>query len=106
MLYAFGSGDTISAILVQQNKEGSEQPISFFSQSLEDYEVRYSFIENHVLVVSRSLKNFKHLVSNNKIQFLVSHVGVKDFLLNKDLNKKCAGWITCIMEYDIEIKVK
>ncbi|KAH9303500.1 hypothetical protein KI387_043862 [Taxus chinensis] len=55
--------------------------------------------------VIRSLKKFKHLVSNNKVQLLVSHVGVKDFLLNKDLNEKRAGWITHVMEYDIEIKI-
>ncbi|KAH9295059.1 hypothetical protein KI387_038647 [Taxus chinensis] len=105
VLYAFGGGDTISAILAQQNKEGLEQPVAFFSQGLEEYETRYSFIEKHVLAVIRSLKKFKHLVSNNKIQLLVSHAGVKDFLLNKDLNEKRAGWITRVMEYDIEIKV-
>ncbi|KAH9290805.1 hypothetical protein KI387_034922, partial [Taxus chinensis] len=38
ILYAFGGDDTISAILVQQNKDNDEQPIAFFSQSLEDYE--------------------------------------------------------------------
>ncbi|KAH9313847.1 hypothetical protein KI387_022474, partial [Taxus chinensis] len=86
------------------NEDNDEQPIAFFSQILEDYEVRYSFIEKHVLTVIRSLKKFKHLVSNNKVQLLVSHVGVKDFLLNKDLNEKRAGWITHVMEYDIDIK--
>ncbi|KAH9331376.1 hypothetical protein KI387_003484, partial [Taxus chinensis] len=87
------------------NKENDEQPIAFFSQSLEDYEVRYSFIEKHVLAVIRILKKFKHLVSNNKVQLLVSHAGVKEFLLNKDLNEKREGWITRLMEYEIEIKV-
>ncbi|KAH9308651.1 hypothetical protein KI387_036562, partial [Taxus chinensis] len=53
----------------------------------------------------RSLKKFKHLVSNNKVQLLVSHAGVKDFLLNKDLNEKRVGWITRVMEYDVEIKI-
>ncbi|KAH9313659.1 hypothetical protein KI387_022286, partial [Taxus chinensis] len=38
MIYAFGGSDTISTILVQPNKEGSEQPIAFFIQSLEEYE--------------------------------------------------------------------
>ncbi|KAH9290921.1 hypothetical protein KI387_035038, partial [Taxus chinensis] len=38
ILYAFGGNDTISTILVQQNKDNDEQPISFFSQSLDDYE--------------------------------------------------------------------
>ncbi|KAH9296570.1 hypothetical protein KI387_040158, partial [Taxus chinensis] len=87
------------------NKDSDEHPIAFFSQSLEDYEVTYSFIEKHVLAIIRSLKKFKHLVSNNKVQLLVSHVGVKDFLLSRDLNEKREGWITCVMEYDIEIKV-
>ncbi|KAH9326344.1 hypothetical protein KI387_006522 [Taxus chinensis] len=77
----------------------------FILQSLEDYEVRYSFIEKQVLAVIRGLKKFKHLVSNNKIQLLVSHAGVKEFLLSKDLNEKHARWITRVMEYDIEIKV-
>ncbi|KAH9289266.1 hypothetical protein KI387_033383, partial [Taxus chinensis] len=30
VLYAFSGGDTISTILVQQNKEGLEQPVAFF----------------------------------------------------------------------------
>ncbi|KAH9300402.1 hypothetical protein KI387_011985, partial [Taxus chinensis] len=38
ILYAFGGDDTISAILVQQNKDNDEQPIAFFSQSLDDCE--------------------------------------------------------------------
>ncbi|KAH9305561.1 hypothetical protein KI387_009965, partial [Taxus chinensis] len=38
ILYAFGGSDTISAILVQQNKKGIDQPIVFFSEGLEDYE--------------------------------------------------------------------
>ncbi|KAH9325209.1 hypothetical protein KI387_005387, partial [Taxus chinensis] len=87
------------------NKYNDEQSIAFFSQSLNDCELRYSFIEKHVLAVIKSLKKFKHLVSNNKVQLLVSHAGVKDFLLNKDLNEKRAGWITRVMEYDIEIKI-
>ncbi|KAH9327443.1 hypothetical protein KI387_007621, partial [Taxus chinensis] len=38
MLYAFSGGDIISAILAQQNREGLEQLVAFFSQSLEEYE--------------------------------------------------------------------
>jgi hypothetical protein len=29
---------------------------------------------------------------------------VRDFLLNKDINEKRAGWITKVMEYDVDIK--
>lgn len=36
---------------------------------------------------------------------LVPHVSVKQFLLNKDINEKRVGWITKVMEYDIDIKI-
>ena len=30
---------------------------------------------------------------------------MKDFLLNKDINEKRVGWITKVMEYDVDIKI-
>ena len=30
---------------------------------------------------------------------------MKDFLLNKDINEKRAGWITKVMEYDMDINI-
>ncbi|KAH9309845.1 hypothetical protein KI387_037756, partial [Taxus chinensis] len=97
--------ESISGILTQQNNNLMEQPITFFSQSLKDYEFKYSFIEKQVFAVIRALKKFKHMLSNNKIHLMVSHPGVKEFLLNKEMNEKHAGWITKVMEYDVHIKV-
>ncbi len=53
----------------------------------------------------RSLKKFKHLLSHRKIQLLVPHASVKDFLLSRDINERRAGWITKVMEYDVDIKI-
>lgn len=36
---------------------------------------------------------------------MVPHESVKEFLFNKDINEKRAGWITEVMESDIEIKI-
>ena len=58
ILYAYGGYDIISAMLVQKNAEGLEQPITFFSKGLEKYEKRYSFFEKHVLSVVKSLNKF------------------------------------------------
>ncbi|KAH9301894.1 hypothetical protein KI387_013477 [Taxus chinensis] len=104
-VYAFGGIDTILTLLVQQNNEGMEHPITFFGQGLKGYEVRYFFVEKQVLFVIRSLKKFRHLICNNKVHFMVSHPSVKEFLLSKDLNEKRACWITKVMEYDVDIKV-
>lgn len=105
ILYAYGGLDIISTILTQQQSDGFEQTMDFFSQGLEEYEQRYSFVEKHVLAVVRSLKKFRHLISNNKIHLMVAHPSVKEFLLGKDVNEKRAGWITKVMEYDVDIKI-
>ncbi|XP_059066471.1 uncharacterized protein LOC131857772 [Cryptomeria japonica] len=105
VLYAYGNIDSIAAMLVQQNSDGMEQPIAFFSQGLKDYELKYTFVEKHVLAIIRSFEKNRHMLSNNKVTLLVAHHVVIDFLLSKDLGEKRAGWITKVMEYDIEVKV-
>ena len=87
------------------NGEKIEQPLAFFNEGLKNYEDNYSFVEKQVLVVVRALKKFRHLLSHNKVHLLVPHASVKDFLSNKDINEKRVGWITKIMEYDVEIKI-
>ena len=88
ILYAYGGFDVISTMLVQKNLEGLEQPITFFSKGLEDYEKRYSFIEKHVLSVIKSLQKFRHFLTHNKVILCVTHPSAKEFLLSKDLNEK------------------
>ena len=85
ILYAYGSWDAISAVLVQKNDEGYKQSIAFYSKGLESYEQCYSFVEKHAFGVIKSLKKFRHLLSKNKVQLIVSHQSVKDLFLNKDL---------------------
>ena len=58
-----------------------------------------------MLAIVKSLKKFRHLVSNKNIHLMVGHHSVKEFLLSKDLNEKIVGWITKVMEYDVDIQV-
>lgn len=81
------------------------KPIAFFSEGLKDYERRYSYVEKQALSIVRDLKKFRHLLSHNKVYLLVPHASVKEFLLNKDINEKRVGWITKVMEYDIDIMI-
>lgn len=60
-------------------------------------------MEKQALAIIRALKKFRQLLSHNKIHLLVHHASVKDFLLRKDISEKRAGWITKVMEYDVDI---
>ena len=90
--------------MTQLNDKNEEQPISFFAEGLQ-YEDKYSYVEKQALAVIRALKKFRHFLSHNKIHLLVPHASVKDFLLSKDISEKRAGWITKVMEYDVDIQI-
>ena len=103
ILYTIGGESSISSLLTQTNDKNEEKPIAFFSEGLKEYEDKYSYAEKQALTVIRALKKFKHLLSHNKIHLLVPHASVKDILLSKDISEKRAGWITKVMEYDVDI---
>lgn len=71
---------------------------------MEGYEEKYSFVEKYALGFVRTSKKFRYLASNNKIYLMVSYSSAKIFLLGMNFTEKRAGWITKVMENDIEIK--
>lgn len=44
-IFSFAFGDTLAAILLQKDDEGSKHPVEFFSKTLRDVELRYDIIE-------------------------------------------------------------
>jgi len=52
----------------------------------------------------KGLKKFKHYVSHNRIFVFTIHQDVRNYVIQGDLGEGKIGWITKIMEYDIEIK--
>lgn len=45
ILYTLGGESSISAVLTQLNDVDEEQPITFFSEGIKDYEDKYSYME-------------------------------------------------------------
>ena len=52
----------------------------------------------------KGFKMFKHYVSQNKILIYTIHPNVRNCIIQGGLGEGKAGWITKIMEYDVEIK--
>ena len=44
-IFSFSSEHTIATMLLQKNDEGFKQPITFFSKSLRDAELKYDILE-------------------------------------------------------------
>jgi len=60
-LFSFASYHTVAAVLLQKNNDGYEQPISFFSKSLQNAELKYDIIEKQAYALVKAVKILDHI---------------------------------------------
>ena len=103
-IFSFASEDTIAGVLLQKNKEGQEQPLTFMSRALQNSELKYTTMEKQAYALVKSLKHFKIYIGYSKIIGYVPHAAVKDIMSQQDCLGIRAKWVSKIQEYDLEIK--
>jgi hypothetical protein len=86
--FSFASKDTIVVVLLQRNDEGFEQPISFFSKTLRDAELKYDIMEKQAYALVKALKSFRVYVLHSKIIAYVPINNVKDMLVQPDTKER------------------
>jgi hypothetical protein len=84
LIFSFASEHTITAVLLQKNEEGFENPISFFSKSLRDIELRYDILEKQAYAMVKALKSFRTYVLHSRIIAYVPTRSVKDILVQPE----------------------
>ena len=89
--------------MLQKNNDGLEQPISFFSKTLRDSELKYSTLEKQSYSLVKALKFFRIYVLHSKVIAFVPNTSIKDILTQPDSEGKKGKWIAKIMEYDVDI---
>ena len=104
LLFHNASDQTIATVLLQKNRYGFEQPISFFSRALRYAELKYSPIEKHAYALVKALKAFHIYIVHSKVIAFVPNIVVKDVLLQPDTKGTRGRWIAKILEFDIEIR--
>ena len=57
-LFLFVSYHTIAAVMLQKNDEGREQPIAFFSKSLQVAELNYDINKKEAYALVKVVKSF------------------------------------------------
>jgi hypothetical protein len=81
LIFSFASEHTIAVVLLQKNEEGFEQPITFFSKSMRDVELKYNILEKQAYAMVNALKAFRTYVLHSKIIAYVPTSSVKDILV-------------------------
>jgi hypothetical protein len=103
-IFSFASEHTLAAVLLQKNEEGYEQPITFFSKSLRDAELKYNIMEKQAYAMVKALKAFRTYALHSKIIAYVPTSVVKDILVQEDSDGKRGRWLAKIQEFDLEVK--
>jgi hypothetical protein len=67
LIFSFSSSDTVVVVLLQNNAEGLEQPVSFFRRAFRDAEVKYEIMEKQAYALVKALKDFRVYVLHSKI---------------------------------------
>lgn len=104
-VFSFASHQTITAVLLQKNKEGYEQLIAFFNKVLRDTKLKYTILEKQAYALVKALKAFKVYVLQSDIIAYVPTTVVKDSLVQGEKEGKRGMWITKIQEYELHIKL-
>jgi hypothetical protein len=104
LIFTYASEDTIAGVLLQKGNQGTEQPISFFSKTLANAELKYNILEKQAYALVKAIKDFRIYVLHSHIVAYVPSAVIKDILTQADPDGKRGKWIAKLLEYDIEIR--
>lgn len=101
LVSSFSSEDIIVAVLLQKNDEDYEQPVTFFSKSLRDANLKYNIMEKQAYALVKALKYFKTYVLHSKVIAYVPNIAIKDILTQLEIDGKSGKWVLKILECDL-----
>jgi hypothetical protein len=104
LIFSFSSKHTFMVMLLQNNDEGFEQPITLFSKSIRDVELIYDILEKQAYAMVKALKSFRIYVLHSKVIAYVPINFVKEILVQLDSDEKRGRWLAKIQEFDLEVK--
>eukprot|EP00253_Pinus_taeda_P024330 PITA_24330 len=103
-IFSVASNDSLVAVLLQADEEGSEHPVEFFSKTLRDVELRYDVTEKQAYSLIKSLKTFRVYILHSKIIAYVPSTAIKHVLTQPNADGRRAKWIAKMIEFNIELK--
>ena len=103
IIHTSATKEVISAILLQKNEEGIEQPISFISHSLSDVTLKYYFIEKHAYSLVKAIEKIVLIILGKNIEVRTPFPVVKFQLSQNLLSWKLAHWLVDIQEHGFTI---
>ena len=94
------------SVLLQENAEGIDQPVCYFSKKFNKHQRNYSTVEKECLALILSLKHFDVYVNSpaHPVTVYTDHNNPLTFVNKmRNSNKKLLRWALILQEYPLEI---
>ena len=90
-------------MLCQNDEDNKERAIYYLSKTLNDYEARYTLMENVCYGIVFATEKLRHYMLYYTT-FVVSHINPLNYLLAKQhLSGRVATWLMSLQEFDINV---
>jgi hypothetical protein len=96
----------VGAVLIQEDKNGVEHPVCYFSKKLNKHQRNYSTIEKECLALILALQHFEIYLSSAPSSIIVfsDHNPLTFISKMKNKNQRLLRWSLLLQEYDLEIR--
>ena len=102
---AVASDVAAGAVLLQEDEEGVEHPVCYFSKKFNKSQRNYSTIEKEYLALVLALQHFEVYVSSSLPVVVYSDHNPLVFIHKmKDKNQRLLRWSLMLQEYVLEIR--
>lgn len=92
-VFSFASFHTIAAVMLQNNDEGHEQPVAFFSKTLQASELNYDLNEKQAYALVKTVKYFRPYLVGATIITYVPNAIVNDIFRQLETTGRRCRWI-------------
>lgn len=95
-------------VLVQEDLQGIDHPVSYFSKKFNKHQLNYSTIEKEALALLLALQNFEVYVGSSALPVVV-YMDHNPFLFLAQMcntNQQLMHWTLLIQDFNIEIRHK
>ena len=93
----------IGAVLSQDDDEGVEHPVAFYSKKLLPRETRYSTVEKECLAIVAAMKHFRVYLLGKKFEIQTDHQALRYLDRMQNSNGRLTRWSLAIQPFDFDV---
>ena len=104
ILFTDASMYAVGVVLSQLNNDGLDQPVAYFSRTLNKHERNYTVTEKECLAVLFGIKECRAYIYGTHFKVVTDHSSLRWLLNLKDPDGRLARWAIKFQAYDFEIE--